>query len=56
MRYELFALELTPIPDPEPSSDLLVHVALLAGPMTTMPTTKARRWKHSNDGDGCSGF
>jgi hypothetical protein len=30
MRYELFALQLAPIPDPEPSSDLLVHVALLA--------------------------
>jgi hypothetical protein len=31
MRCELTALELAPIPDPEPSSDLLVHVALLAG-------------------------
>jgi len=30
MRCELTALELAPIPGPEPSSDLLVHVALLA--------------------------
>ena len=30
MRCELTALELASIPDPEPYSDLLVHVALLA--------------------------